>query len=121
MRRPINVATSGAVAAVAFATACCLAATSSSAQTPAPRAGTIPRAPDGRPDLSGFWQVMNSAWLDIQDHSAEKGVPAGQGVVEGNEIPYLPAALDKQKQNHANRETADPTLKCYLQIGRAHV
>ena len=77
--------------------------------------GPIPRAADGKPDLSGFWQVMhNSAWLDIQDHSAEKGVPAGQGIVDGNEIPYLPAALEKKKANYASRDTADPVLKCFL-------
>jgi hypothetical protein len=75
----------------------------------------VPRTADGKPDLSGFWQVMHtSAWLDIQDHSAEKDVPAGLGIVEGNEIPYLPAALEKKKQNYAIRHTADPALKCYL-------
>ena len=47
----------------------------------------LPRARDGKPDLSGFWQVMNTANFDIQDHSASDGVPAGEGVVEGNEIP----------------------------------
>ena len=53
-----------------------------------PRATTIPRTPDGKPDLSGIWQVMNTAAWDIQDHSAQKGVPGGQGVVEGHDIPY---------------------------------
>jgi hypothetical protein len=78
-------------------------------------AAQVPRASDGKPDLSGFWQVMHSsAWLDIQDHSAEKDVPAGQGIVDGNEIPYLPAALEKKKQNYANRHAADPALKCFL-------
>jgi hypothetical protein len=89
----------------------CLAAAPLDAQ----QAGAIPRTPDGRPDLTGFWQVMHtSAWLDIQDHSAEKGVPAGQGIVEGNEIPYLPAALEKKKQNYANRQNDDPVAKCFL-------
>jgi len=78
-------------------------------------AGAIPRAPDGKPDLSGIWQVLHtSAWLDIQDHSAAKGVPAGQGIVVGNELPYKPEALAKRKTNFASRETADPVLKCYL-------
>ena len=53
----------------------------------------VRRAADGKPDLSGIWQVLNTANWDIQDHTASKGVPAGQGVVEGNEIPYQPAAL----------------------------
>ena len=34
---------------------------------------------------------------------ASLGVPAGQGVVEGNEIPYQPWALGKKKENYANR------------------
>ena len=41
-------------------------------------------------------------------------MPAGQGVVEGNEIPYQPWALAKQKENFAKRATADPETKCYL-------
>ena len=98
---------------VVCAAACCVA-TFAAAQAPAPQPGSIPRAIDGKPDLSGFWRVMNSAWLDIQDHSAELGVPAGQGVVEGGEIPYLPAALETKAQNYADRATADPVAKCYL-------
>src|SRR5271167_1292495 len=41
------------------------------------------RTPDRKPDLSGIWQVMNTADWDIQDHVAGPGVPAGKGVVEG--------------------------------------
>jgi hypothetical protein len=77
-------------------------------------AGNIPRAPDGKPDFSGVWQVLNTASWDIQDHSAARGIPAGQGVVEGNEIPYLPEALAKKNENFKNRLTADPVAKCYL-------
>lgn len=109
MRNPFGAMTIGAMA---FAIVFCLTAPPAAAQTPP--SGSIPRAPDGKPDLSGFWQVMNSAWLDIQDHSAEKDIPAGRGVVDGNEIPYLPAALERKKLNYASRHTADPALKCYL-------
>ena len=41
-------------------------------------------------------------------------MPAGQGVVEGNEIPYQPWALAKKQENFENRATADPETKCYL-------
>jgi hypothetical protein len=93
----------------------CLGAAVPIAQERGPVASAaIPRTADGRPDLSGFWRVMNSAWLDIQDHSAELGVPAGFGVVQGGDIPYLPEGLAKKKQNHANRHSDDPVLKCYL-------
>lgn len=74
----------------------------------------IPRTLDGKPDLFGFWQAFNTAAWDIQDHAARKGVPAGQGVVEGNEIPYQPWALAKKKENFENRATADPEARCYL-------
>jgi len=76
--------------------------------------GGLRRTPNGKPDLSGIWQVMNTANWNIQDHNAEKGVPAGQGVVEGNELPYTPAAAAKRKSNYENRATADPESKCYL-------
>jgi hypothetical protein len=72
------------------------------------------RTADGKPDLSGIWQVMNTAAWDIQDHNAQKGIPAGQGVVEGGELPYTTAAAAKKKANFDNRATADPESKCYL-------
>ena len=75
---------------------------------------TFPRAADGKPDLNGIWQVVNTAAWDIQNHSEQEGIPAGQGVVEGNEIPYQPWAAEKKKQNFANRATADPEAHCYL-------
>lgn len=84
------------------------------AQGSAGTAQNLPRTSDGKPDLSGIWQVMNTAAWDIQDHSAQKGIPAGQGVVEGNEIPYQPWAAAKKKENFENRATADPEASCYL-------
>jgi hypothetical protein len=73
-----------------------------------------PRTPDGKPDLAGIWQAMNTAVWDIQDHSASAGVPAGLGVVEGGEIPYRPEALKQRQENYANRLTADPEAKCHM-------
>ena len=88
------------------------------ALAPAAAAGqtstAIPRTADGKPNLSGIWQAVNTAAWDLQDHSGRLGVPAGQGVVEGNEIPYQPWALKKKQENFANRATADPESKCYL-------
>jgi hypothetical protein len=83
-----------------------------------------PRTADGKPDLNGIWQTLNTADWDLQAHAAAAGpvpslaadfaIPPGPGVVDGNEIPYLPAMLDKKKQNLANRFSADPEVKCYL-------
>jgi hypothetical protein len=84
----------------------------------------IPRMTDGKPNLSGIWQAMGTADWDLEDHSAaatpfwELGslgaIPPGQGVVEGGEIPYLPAALEQKKKNEANRWKEDPEVKCYM-------
>jgi hypothetical protein len=73
-----------------------------------------PRTANGRPDLGGIWQALNSAAWDIEDHSPRLGVPGGFGVVEGGKLPYLPAALAKRKENFDKRATADPEASCYL-------
>jgi hypothetical protein len=86
-----------------------LATVPATAQVPA-----LPRTPDGKPNLQGIWQVLNSAAWDILDHQARLGVPAGQGVVDGNEIPYKPAALAQRRLNLETRATADPETKGYL-------
>ena len=80
----------------------------------AAQVAALPRAPDGKPDLQGIWQVFNTAAWDIQDHHARLGVPAGQGVVEGNEIPYQAWASTKKQENFDKRTNADPEVKGYL-------
>ena len=79
----------------------------------APPAYRAPRTPDNHPDLQGIWQVLNSAEVDLLDHAASLGLPAGYSVVEGNEIPYLPAALAQKQKNFANRAKLDPNQKCF--------
>ena len=66
------------------------------------------------PDLSGIWQVMNTAAWDIQDHQARQGVPAGIGVVDDGNIPYQPWAMAKKRENFEKRDALDPETKCYL-------
>jgi hypothetical protein len=97
-----------------------LAVATVSGQAPAYRA---PRTGDGKPNLNGIWQALNTANWNIETHSAEPGlvsalgasnaVPGGLGVVEG-EIPYRPDALAKKKENYANRLKLDPEIMCYL-------
>jgi hypothetical protein len=78
-------------------------------------AGTAAAQPAAaRPDLTGIWQVLSPAAWNLLDHHASDGVPAGQGVVVGGEIPYQPWALEQRRQNFENRATADPERKCYL-------
>ena len=76
---------------------------------------SVTAAAQSKPDFSGVWQALNSAGWDIQDHSGQLGEPPGEGVVEGNEIPYQPWAAAKRKENFAKRATADPTdANCFL-------
>lgn len=115
-----------------------LAQDSTSASPARAPADDIPRLPDGKPDLNGVWQVMNTANYDLLAHAARPAmalvegpfgplpapevvalgavgaVPAGMGVVEGNEIPYKPEARTQQRENQANWLSSDPEIKCYL-------
>jgi hypothetical protein len=71
----------------------------------------IPRTADKKPDFSGIWQTTSAADYDLEPHSARRDAPPGPGIVEGGEIPYLPAALEQKKKNFEAREQADPRLK----------
>src|ERR1700754_3615142 len=93
-------------------------------QTQAKTTSQIPRMPDGKPNFTGLWQTLGTANWDIRDHSAQAGpffqlgaigaIPAGQGIVDGGEIPYTPAAAAQQKDNFKNRMKLDPEVKCYM-------
>jgi hypothetical protein len=82
-----------------------------------------PRTGDGRPNLNGIWQAVNTAHWNIEAHSAAPGpvgalgasfaVPGGLGVVDG-EIPYTPEALIQRNANYAKRMELDPEIRCYL-------
>lgn len=80
----------------------------------APARYTPPRTPDGKPDLQGIWQVMNSADVNIQDHPAGPDGRAGRGVVVGNEIPYQPWALKQKQENYEKRLELDPVGRCFM-------
>jgi hypothetical protein len=84
-------------------------------RAPTRSANSLPRGPDGKPDLSGVWQALNTAAWDLQDHSGALGLPPGQSVVEGGTIPYLPEAAATQRDNFEHRDTDDPAeATCYL-------
>ena len=92
----------------------------------------IPRLSSGRPDLNGIWQALGNAHWDIEPHQARAAlqmvpgpvvpvpapevvafgalgaVPPSMGIVEGGEIPYLPAALAVRDANRASWVTMDP-------------
>ena len=101
---------------------------------PAYRAPRFPGTEN--PDLNGIWQAVNAADWDLEPHAAGPSPfpsllgaiaaePAGQGVVEGGQIPYQPWARDRKNENFKQRFThptslqineaaGDPEAKCYL-------
>jgi len=111
---------------------------SAAAAAPAEPAFVAPRGPGGKPDLNGTWQVMNRANDDLETHPARAAralrdgphgpvpakevlalgavgaVPAGLGVVVGDEVPYQEWARKQQAENQAHWLERDPELKCYL-------
>ena len=84
----------------------------------------LPRAPNGKPDLSGVWQALNTAHWNLEPHvsdypvvlelGAQFAVPPGHGVVQGGSIPYLPDAVVERNRRFENRLTDDPEGKCYM-------
>jgi hypothetical protein len=84
----------------------------------------FPRAADGHPDLSGFWQSINTAHWNLEPHAsgypavaelgAQFAVPPGLGIVEGGSIPYLPEAKAERDRRFANRVQEDPEGFCYM-------
>jgi len=93
------------------------------AQAQAQGPSDIPRLSNGRPDFSGVWQAMTTANFDVLTHGASAGppeygallaTPPGRGIVDGDEIPYLPEAAAQQQRNYENRFTEDPEAKCYM-------
>jgi hypothetical protein len=79
----------------------------------------------GKPNINGIWQALNTAHWNLESHSAEAleefwqlgaiaAIPAGQSVVVGGTIPYLPDALAKREQNRVGWPQSDPEAKCYM-------
>jgi hypothetical protein len=102
-------------------------------------AGRAARTADGKPNLDGIWQTMNTANWDLLAHTVRPavaqagvyaehpvlaapvlalgsvgGVPAGPGVVEGNEIPYTPEAAARKRDNAEHWLDRDPEVRCYM-------
>jgi hypothetical protein len=86
---------------------------------------TRPERIAGKPNLNGIWQALNTAHWNLEGHSAEAledfwqlgaiaAIPAGQSVVVGGTIPYLPEALAKREENRAGWPASDPEAKCYM-------
>jgi hypothetical protein len=112
------------LAAIVLATAVAACQPAAEAPPSAPAEPEVARIA-GRPDLNGVWQAIGTAYWNLEDHSAAglsefwqlgaiAAVPAGQSVVEGGTIPYLPAGITKRDENRAGWPKSDPEAKCYM-------
>ena len=112
-------------------------------QSPAPASAAPVAAPSsgriaGHPDFNGICEANNTANWDLLTHQArplvaQPGItrgssvtaapvvahgsmawmPGGQGVVEGDTIPYQPWAAQRKKENQEHWIDRDPELKCF--------
>ncbi len=92
------------------------------AQASAQQPATI----DGKPNLNGIWQAMNTANWNLEPHAAGPNpvadrqigatgaIPPGLGVIEEGKIPYKPEALERLKHHREHLITYDPEAACYL-------
>ena len=79
-----------------------------------PALAVVPAAPrTGIPGLVRATRVDVPA-PSVRALGAAGGVPAGAGVVEGDEIPYQPWAVAKKKENADNWLERDPEIKCFM-------
>jgi hypothetical protein len=111
-------------AAVGLAATVALSGCGTPSSSPTGEAASAAADTSGPPNLSGIWQALNTADWDLQAHAAEPGpvsslgtltaVRPGPGVVVGNDIPYLPEALEQRNKNRERRWTDDPELRCFM-------
>jgi len=138
MEQRLKPSVMAATLAAATATFGLLAATGHAVQAPpSGQAGAMPRT-TGKPDFSGIWEAHNTANWDLETHEARPmvgqpgvtprsvvlaapvvalgtvgWVPAGLGVVDGENIPYLPWGAARKKENLEHWVDRDPELKCF--------
>jgi hypothetical protein len=99
----------------------------------------VPRLSDGKPDMSGIWQVLNEANWDLEPHIARHSVQMREGpvnpvpaiptlrmgavaavpgslgvIVGGGRIPYTPEARALKDENMANWADRSPEVKCHM-------
>ncbi len=85
-----------------------------------PPSGPVPRAADGHPNMSGYWNAANNggAVFEVQKHPvARPGFAPGNGAIvdpPDGMIPYQPWAAAKAKDNFEHHLADEPELHCYM-------
>jgi len=87
-----------------------------------PVAGPIRRLPDGKPDLSGFYNSNGrGANYGLEEHAGQVMLPAGQGIVVDPPDGKLPmqewARAELKSRQTPARGYDDPTAHCIMAAG----
>jgi hypothetical protein len=79
---------------------------------PVIKGGPIPRTPDGKPDMSGYWfGRFGNSIFNMEDNGRQKG-----SIVDppGGKIPYKPEARAKQADLKLNHMFDEPEAHCFM-------
>jgi len=79
-----------------------------------PALALMPAPPPNEPAGTGRATTAELAAPAVRALGAVGGVPAGEGVVVGGEIPYQPWAADRQIENAEHWLERDPEIKCFM-------
>ncbi len=82
--------------------------------------GPVPRTPDGKPDMTGFWNAPRPLYSSniIEDHAGGFGLNPGRSLVTDPAdgiIPYQPWALEERNRRRRTENAyEDPEGNCML-------
>ncbi len=119
-RNALKIATLAAfTSAISFAQAAPPGAFGPYWEPPVVKGGPMPRTPDGKPNLNGYWAGrFNRAIFDIQDQAPPRpNAPPSKGAIvdpPGGKIPYKPEALAKSLDLATNHIYEEPEAHCYM-------
>lgn len=81
-------------------------------------AGPVPRAPDGKPDLNGYWNTTAQITNMLEEHPAGYAIRAYHSVIvdtPDKKLPYQPWALKERNwRRQAEQSHFDPEGHCFL-------
>jgi hypothetical protein len=105
---------------IALAPAPVAAQTAGAGNTTRASAAKIPRRPDGKPDLRGWWQIGPGIAITnlLEEHPAGFGIVASKRIIvepPDGKIPYQPwAAVERDRRKQPENSYEDPEGKCAL-------